>query len=148
MIVWRVSNHLTLDGAGALRASARWHTKGHRVVYCAPNPATALLEMLVHAEISVEDVPTSYKLLKIQIPDDTSHEAIDRKSLTSDWSQDLATTRSLGDNWLEALKTALLYVPNALVPETTNILINPLHPHSRRISVVDVIEHPLDRRLV
>lgn len=148
MIVWRVSNHLTLDGAGALRASARWHTKGRPVVYCAPNPGTALLEMLVHAEISVEDVPTTYKLLKIEIPDDASDEALDRQGLPPDWIQDVAITRDIGNSWLEAARTAVLYVPSVLVSETMNILINPSHSDARRISIAEVIEHPLDQRLV
>jgi RES domain-containing protein len=46
---------LNVDGRGGLQASGRWHTCGQRIVYCAPDPATALLEILVHAEIDFRD---------------------------------------------------------------------------------------------
>ncbi len=49
MVVWPISNHLALDGSGGLRASGRWHSRGRRIVYCALNPATALLEALASA---------------------------------------------------------------------------------------------------
>jgi len=61
VILWRVSNHISLDGAGGLSAPGRWHTAGQRIVYCAPNPATALLEALVHAKIDFEDVPVNFR---------------------------------------------------------------------------------------
>jgi RES domain-containing protein len=56
VILWRISDHATLDGGGGVSLSGRWHTAGRRIVYCAPNPATALLEVLVHTEISFDDV--------------------------------------------------------------------------------------------
>jgi hypothetical protein len=34
------------------------------------------------------------------------------------------------------------------VPETRNVLINPRHPESRRIAILERIEHPLDHRLI
>ncbi|MBI3680362.1 MAG: RES family NAD+ phosphorylase [Acidobacteria bacterium] len=43
MTLWRVTNHVRLDGGGGLRAPGRWHTRGRRIVYCAPDPAAALL---------------------------------------------------------------------------------------------------------
>jgi len=39
-------------------------------------------------------------------------------------------------------------VPSALVPETGNVLINPLHADCSRIAVLAQIEHPLDRRFL
>ena len=64
MTLWRISEHAALDGGGGLSFSARWHTAGRRIVYCAPNPATALLEVLVHTEIRIENVPVSFRYLR------------------------------------------------------------------------------------
>src|SRR5437879_2331494 len=50
------SDHAELDGAGGLLAARRWHTRGSRIVYCAPNPATSLVEVLVHIEIDSDDL--------------------------------------------------------------------------------------------
>lgn len=148
MIVWRISNHATLGGGGGLRASGRWHSKGERIVYCTPNPATALLEIVVYLEIELEDFPISYRLNKIEIPDEISLETVNPGDLPLDWKNNALMTRRLGDTWLAAGGSALLLVPCAVVAETSNILINPAHPQSSRIRIIDSQEHPLDRRLL
>lgn len=43
--------------------------KRRRILNCAPNPATALLEMLAHAQFDIEDFPLTFRLLKIEIAD-------------------------------------------------------------------------------
>lgn len=147
MILWRISNHAALDGGGGLRAPGRWHSRGRRIVYCAPNPATALLEVLVHAEIDAEDVPIRLRFLEIEAPDSVSVEIADERALGSDWQRNPEMTRPLGDLWLHSGRTALLQVPSAIVPATGNVLINPQHADSAQIRVVRVHEQPIDRRL-
>ncbi|SPF53511.1 RES domain protein (fragment) [Candidatus Sulfopaludibacter sp. SbA4] len=68
MILWRISNYSTPDGAGGLSAPGRWHLRGRRIVHCAPNPATALLEVLVHTRVDVDDVPANFRYLEIDAP--------------------------------------------------------------------------------
>lgn len=148
MTLWRISRHLELDGAGGLRAAARWHTQGRPIVYCAPNPATSLLEVLVHAKIDVEDVPVNFPYLEIDAPDPVSVEDIDTGTLGREWHTDLATTRQAGDEWLRSGRTALLRVPSVVVPATWNVLINPRHAESQRIRVVQVHNHGFDARLL
>src|SRR5580658_6970894 len=65
--LWRISGH-RLDGAGGLVAAGRWHTQGSRIVYCSPNPATALVEVLVHLEVEVSDLPDRLQYLEIEAP--------------------------------------------------------------------------------
>jgi RES domain-containing protein len=146
--LWRISNHATLDGAGGLRASGRWHTRGARVAYCAPNPASALLEILVHAEIEIEDIPVAFRWLEIDAPDSTAVETVDPGLLGPSWRSQSAATRRLGDQWLAASRSALLRAPSAIVPETWNVLINPLHADAARMRVVRVHRQSIDRRLV
>lgn len=147
MRVWRIANRIELDGAGGLHAAGRWHSKGRPIVYCAPNPATALLEVLVHMEIEPEDFPANFKLLKIEIDDAVAFGEIAADDLPPDWTVLPLLTRRLGDDWLTKGRTALLQVPCAIVPETFNLLVNPAHPDAKRMRVLDVVEHPLDRRL-
>jgi len=146
--LWRISNHATLDGAGGLRAAGRWHTRGARIVYCAPNPAAALLEILVHAEIAVEDIPVTFRWLEIEAPDSIAAETVDPGLLVTAWRGQPAATRRLGGQWLAASRSALLRVPSAIVPETWNVLINPLHADAARMRVVRVHRQPIERRLV
>jgi RES domain-containing protein len=148
LLLWRISNHISLDGGGGLRASHRWHTRGRPIVYCAPNPATALLEVLVHAEIDVEDLPTRYRFLKIEAPDGISIDRVNVAELPAGWQDDSSVTRRIGDAWLQSRRTTLLEVPSVLVPETFNVLLNPVHTDAARVRIVEVLEHVLDPRLL
>jgi RES domain-containing protein len=108
MRVYRISIHTNLKGDGGLCASARWHSRGHRIVYCAPNPATALLETLIHMEIDIEDFPTTYQLITIDIPARVSRAPIREETLPPKWRQEVYKTRKLGNSWLVKQLTALL----------------------------------------
>jgi RES domain-containing protein len=148
VILWRISHYSTLDGGGGLSLSGRWHTAGQRIVYCAPNPATALLEVLVHAEIDIGDVPVSFRYLEIDAPDTLAAEKVDTSDLPQSWRTDLLATRRAGDQWLQSSRTALLRVPSIIVPATWNVVINPRHPDSGQVRVIRTYSHGLDPRLL
>ena len=148
MTLWRISNHRNLDGAGGLRASGRWHTRGCRIIYCCEEPATALLEILANLGTDVVDLPVGYTLLKIEAPQGISKSQVGPSSLPTDWSEQESVSREIGDEWLRKCETVLLRVPTALVPESWNILISPLHPESALLRIVETIEYPFDKRLI
>jgi RES domain-containing protein len=147
VILWRVSNHRSLDGIGGLHVSARWHTKGRPVVYCTWNPATALLETLVHMEIDQEDRPARFQVLKIEGPDFLSIEKIETENPPPKWADEIACTQSIGDHWLAEGRSLLLEVPCVLVPETWNVLVNPVHAEAGLLKIAATYEHPFDARL-
>lgn len=148
MILWRISNHLSLTGDGGLRVPARWHTRGRRIVYCSQSPAAALLETLVHFEITVRDLPARYRLLKLEAPDDVVVDHVPPADLPKDWVERADVTRKIGDAWLATGRSALLTVPSALVPETSNVLLNPGHLDAARVVIVQVSEYAIDPRLL
>lgn len=148
MTLWRISNHASLDGSGGLSAPGRWHTVGQRIVYCAPNPATALLEVLVHAEVSFDEVPVNFRYLEIEAPDSLTVADVDTAALGQVWRTRHAATRRAGDQWLQAGRTALLRVPSAIVPATWNFLINPRHPESGEIRILREHRQEMDLRLL
>jgi RES domain-containing protein len=137
-----------LDGVGGLYVSGRWHTKGHPVVYCTLNPATALLEPLVHMEIDSEDRPERFQVLRIEGPDSTSIEKVQVDSLSPTWADNLSTTQAIGDRWLNEVRSLLLQVPSVLVPETWNVLLNPLHAEANLLKITAMYEHAFDTRLL
>ncbi len=147
MTLWRVSNYASLDDSGGLFVSGRWHSKGRPVVYCSQNPATALLETLVHLEIDAEDRPEFFKLLKITAPDSISIAIQDLSGMSIGWVDDIHVTQDAGDSWLASRRSALLQVPSVLVPETWNVLINPVHPDAQLMKIQTIYEHPFDKRL-
>jgi hypothetical protein len=55
----------------------RWQ----RNVYCAPNPATALADVLVQIELDASYLPDSLRYLEIEAPDTISPEKVDIDAL-------------------------------------------------------------------
>lgn len=144
MLLWRISRHRDLSGAGGLRAAGRWHYAGHPIVYLAETPASALLEVCVHT--SANDVPPEFTLLKIEGPDvDVPSVTLDE--LPDDWRSSLEVTRDLGTAWLEKNQSVLLRVPSAIVPETANFLFNSLHRQAGKFHIAEVFSYPFDARL-
>ena len=148
MVLWRISNQLSLDGKSGLVVSGRWHTRGRRVVYSAESPAAALLEVLVHFEIELRDLPARYRLLRLEAPDDIQVEEVPVGLLPADWALKAEVTRAIGEDWLARGERALLRAPSALVPDTFNVLVNPVHEHARHVDVVHASEHVIDPRLL
>ena len=147
MILWRFSQDDSLDGRGGLLASARWHTRGQEILYCATNPATAVLEILVHSQIRDPSAVGAHRFIKIFVPDDVSRQNVDEAQLPADWLRQPIVTRAWGDRWLRERESALLIVRSAVVPETYSVLINPRQPEAARIQRTAVLPYPLDARL-
>ena len=148
MRLWRISNHASLSGEGGLYASGRWHTRGRRVVYLADHPASALIEVMVHLEIDAEDLPDHYQLLGVDVPDDMVTTAIDESEMPATWRAQTALTRARGDAWIVDATSALLRVPSAIVPASTNYLLNPAHAGAARISITSAQRTAFDPRLM
>ena len=129
-------------------ASARWHTRGKEILYCAPNPATAVLEILVHSDVREPAALAHHRFIKLDVPDEVSRQSVDEAQLPTDWFRRVAVTRAWGDRWLREGDTSLLVVRSVLVPETYNVLINPRHADTGRIKRIAVMPYPLDSRLL
>jgi len=130
MTLWRISNHVTLDGNGGKRAGARWHSLGRRIVYLADHPMSAIVETLV--KISV---PKRLRIESLQLPDGEI------------WKHEMGITRSVGDAWIASLKSPLARVPSVIAPHTWNYLLNPLHPDAAQVKIEEVIRERFDNRL-
>ena len=144
MILWRISRHRDLTGAGGLKAAGRWHYAGHPIVYLAETPAAALLEVCVHT--SANDVPPEFTLLRIEGPD-IEVPSVSLDGLPEDWRMRLEVTRDLGTAWLERNESVLLRIPSAIVPETMNCLFNPSHRQAAEFRIIEAIAYPFDPRL-
>jgi RES domain-containing protein len=147
VILWRFSQHASLDGLGGLLASGRWHTRGHEILYCAPNPATALLEVLVHGAARSAEAFGNFLFLKIELPNTIATQRVEEDQLPPDWIVRVEVTRAWGDRWLREAASAVLLVRSVLVPETYNALLNPRHADAGQIRVLSSFPYPLDPRL-
>lgn len=53
----------------------------------------------------------------------------------------------IGDDWLQAGSQLALRIPSALIPEESNILLNPLHPDFSKIIISAPRDFSFDPRL-
>lgn len=143
MRLWRISGYADLSGVGGLVSAGRWNVMGIPIVYSTDHPATALLEILVH--VDAEDMPQTYQLLEIDVPDDV---AVASAELPDDWKDDLATTQRLGTDFVAVATHSVMEVPCAIVPFTRNYLLNPDLLVRDGIHIVGVTMHPIDTRLL
>lgn len=146
MRIWRISNYEDLSGRGGLIADGRWNRIGAPAVYCSDHPATALLEML--ARIDRFDVPATFRLLAIEVPDDALTISLRPTDLPSNWRADIDSTQALGTDMLDKADHLSIRVPCVLVPHAWNVLLNPRHPDAPRCSIVETIESPFDPRII
>lgn len=145
-VLWRISNHNDLSGIGGERNNGRWHTHGRRIVYLSEHPALALIEILVNLKGNSQVLPDRFQLLKIAVHD-VPAQPVERDSLPPNWKDDVEVTRRLGDAWLTSRSSALLAVPSAPCPESTNYLFNPLHEDAKHLVVESDQWVEYDRRL-
>lgn len=145
MILWRISNFADLQGVGGYRLAGRWHNPGAPIVYLAEHPALALIEVLVHFDIStMDDLPDQFQLIEVEVDDPV---VIESAAPPAGWREDIRSTRILGDAWLGAQQSILLRVPSAVIPVCSNYLLNPLHADAAKVRVKSLLELPFDPRL-
>jgi RES domain-containing protein len=136
-----------LSGKGGLSYPGRWHSRGRPIVYTAASRALSMLEVLVHTD--PEGVPDDLVLLTIDVPDNLAIREITLEALPEDWTEPLhPQTMAIGDRWLRAQDTPVLRVPSVLVPEESNLLINPLHPDAAAIEIRAQRDFAFDERLL
>ena len=127
-----------LSGNGARIYGGRWNSEGLFAVYTSSSRALALLETLAHASTKFLS-EKRYMLVTLSLPDHIRPEELDRTKLSTGW--DAADTRpltkKLGDKFLRNKSSLLLIVPSVMIPEENNYLLNPLHPDSKKIKLIN-----------
>lgn len=117
----------------------RWKS----VVYASESLALCLAESLVHLPGAL---PRDYVSFKIFVPEDAI-EVVATTSLRGRWQSDLLVTRAIGDQWLTEQRTLALAVPSVVLPESTNVLLNPMHTRANELRVIDQQSFTFDPRL-
>ncbi|MGA2569640.1 MAG: RES family NAD+ phosphorylase [Terracidiphilus sp.] len=146
MILWRISDHVDLEGNGGRFFSSRWSTQGRRIVFLAESPAGAMLEILVHLPFRNGRLPEGYTLLRIEARDECEVKTLNPPG-GADWRDRTSLTQELGDAWMESAETPLARVPSVILPRTWNFLLNPAHPEASRVTIQEVIRERFDNRL-
>lgn len=154
--VWRIALDTPsfksddLGGEGAKKSGGRWNKKGTPVVYTSESIALACLETLVH--LNAQGLPLTRYLVRIDIPTKVWDLAkrLNAKTAGITWDALPAGTASIerGQRWLQSNASALLLVPSVVIPQASNVLINPLHPDVKLIKAKKIEKFSYDPRLV
>jgi hypothetical protein len=102
--VWRICKEQysskSFSGDGGLKAAARWHHKGHRIVYTSQSLSLATIELWVH--VDPEEPLFTYVAAGADIPDDLALHHLHEANLPSNWRDDPGPTelRDLGTTCL------------------------------------------------
>lgn len=148
MIAYRIADgrHPIFDATGAMLHGGRWNSPGARVIYAAETFAGALLEALVHANLSVP--PKNHRVVRIEIPDEVRVETVVPEQVPGWDAEDMLASRGFGDAWVEGLRTAVLRVPSLVTKgRECNVVINAEHPEFASIRAGEVEVVAWDGRL-
>jgi RES domain-containing protein len=153
--VWRIATDTPnyqaddLSGAGAKVTGGRWNAKGLSIVYTSETRALACLETIVH--FNAGGLPLNRYLVELTIPDDVwANARVETSgSLPVGWDAEPAGQVSIqhGTIWARSGSSALLVVPSVIVQEEFNVLINPSHVDSARITAIKQRKWLYDPRL-
>ena len=131
------------EGMGnSYRKGARWNLPNYPVLYFAPSPSVAALE-LANYFATPELVPSSYVMGEYEIPDPVTSKTLLLKDMPVDWKDfpHPESTKKIGSAWLEKNAELCLFVPSAATPGNVEniIVVNPKHPQSQQIKLTKVI---------
>jgi RES domain-containing protein len=132
------------DGMGnSYRKGVRWNLPNHPVLYFAPNPSVAALELANYFP-SPDLVPKNYVMGEYEIPDPVKIKTILLEDLPKNWKDypHPNSTKKIGSAWLREGKESCLFVPSAATPGNLEhiIVINPKHPDLRHIKLTQIIQ--------
>jgi RES domain-containing protein len=135
VLAYRIADarHPIFDPTGAMLHGGRWNSIGHLVIYAAETYAGALLEVLVHANLS--QPPKNHRVVRIQIPNEVTVETVSIDQI-KDWdAEGTIASRAFGDEWIRTLRTAILRMPSVITQgRESNLVLNAAHPQFALIS--------------
>lgn len=148
MVVYKICREKYSDKLSASGASNRWNKEDELVIYTGSSIALAALENVAHrASINIAK---PYKLLKIEIKEQTLIKEIDLTQLPKNWRslEAYVELQEIGSAWYQSLESPVLKVPSAIVSQEFNYVINTRHPlFLSNVTIKDSEDWIWDKRL-
>jgi RES domain-containing protein len=149
MRLWRIAQHkYALDRlcAGSALYGGRWNPVGLPALYCGASIAICALEKFVH--VAQAPLPPLV-LVAVDIPDQSDIFSPSVDELPLGWNEmpTSASAQNLGREWLEQGAALGLRVPSAVLPEESNVILNPRHPDFRHVELTIVRPFAFDQRM-
>ena len=149
MRLWRITPRkyaLDKSCAGAAQYGGRWNPVGMPALYCGTSIAITVLEKFVH--LGSAPLPPLV-LVAVDIPDEASMYEPDPTALPAGWDAlpTSASAQAFGGAWLMRNADLALRIPSAILPEETNVMVNPRHPDYPAVKLTVVRPFIFDRRM-
>lgn len=134
------------DGEGAFRYGGRWNSQGTRLLYASSALSLAALEMLVN--LNAEELLLAYSFAKVEFESEMILSVEKFCKLPKNWADSPPSIeiQAIGDEWAVSLRSAVLQVPSAVLPNEINFLINRNHPDFRQVRLGKVERFRFDPR--
>ena len=155
MVAWRICRQRFVAtaflGEGSRLASGRWNSLGVPMVYTSLSLSLAVLEVYVH--LDPDEEPNDLISIKADIPMDADElereKALQLSRLHGSWSRgESQELQRIGDAWISSRRSLCLPVPSVIVEEEWNLLINPEHPDTAKIQVLETKPFRFDLRMI
>lgn len=153
--LWRIATDAPtygsddLSGKGAELTGGRWNRRGTSLIYASTSIALACLETLVHLS-GGDSLPLNRYLVRIDVPSTLwQGRTIFEPATHVDWDAEPPGLVSLdwGTQWAQSLQSLLAQVPSIVVPEETNVLLNPRHADAAQLVAQKIRKWTYDLRL-
>jgi RES domain-containing protein len=138
-VAWRIVKRARARGAfsgeGARLFGGRWNLRGTPAVYLSESLALAALEVFVHLGPAHRHI--DLVSIRVDVPDTLPVDELDTADLPADWRSEPPprSTQQLGNEWIAREGAALLRVPSVLIPQESNLLVDPLGPGADELIV-------------
>ncbi len=131
------------DGEGARLFGGRWNSPGVPLVYTSDSLALGCLEIFVH--LPSYNLLQDYKYMQVRF--DSS--LVEDVRLAAGWDARPVSqvSQSIGDHWVRNSVFPILRVPNIIIPEGFNYLINVANPKFKEIGIGSLLPMTFDPRL-
>lgn len=147
MLLFRITHKKFSQELYASGIKGRWNGPGRKVIYCAESISLAFLENMIRRQgVGFND---DFKIMIIEVPDDLEITVINPDDLPAQWRdfKDYSHCQPLGNKWYDEGETAILKVPSAVLPESSNYVLHSLHPDFRRIRLIETTDLVPDERI-
>ena len=138
-----------LTGKGAEKTGGRWNRKGTPLIYASGSIALVCLETLVHLAGGMP-LPLNRYLVRIPLsPTAWRKRTVFDPSAHVGWDAEPLGLVSInwGTEWARSGASLVAEVPSIIVPEESNILINPAYSGAARLKVSKLRKRRYDLRL-
>lgn len=135
------------DPTGASKTPGRWHTLGQRVLYFCSSLAMCILELKANS-ISFNTIREEYHYIGVIINEgNLVIEEVPKSFYSKNWTLNRQKTQHYGNEWYKSVRTPILKVRSAVLPNDSNFILNTTHPDFLNLSFPKPMIIPLDPRI-